>query len=562
MTNTPSSSPTVADILDREVFQYRLSAITDEMSNAIRRAAFSPIIWDMLDYSCALLSPQGELVSQADTIPSLLGILSSAFRGITAEVPLATWEPGDVVVCNDPYRGCTHTPDLVLMSPVYYDGAIVAVAAAVAHHVDIGGKLPSTTAPDNVEVFAEGLQFPPMKLVERGHRNETAFRFIEGNVRNPKACIGDLGAQLAGCRTGEKRIVELVERYGAARFAELIDAALAYGERYTRALLEALPHTSASAETFIEDDVTTSEPIRLAVKVTIDADGVELDFTGTDAQRRNALNCPLASTWSMALYAVRCITGGGGGPSNGGRNRPVRMIVPKGSFLNPNRPAAVGNRHYAQQGVADLVLKALAQIVPERSAAGCHISYPTMRVGGFDTRAQAPRPDGESRYFIMHDILGGGLGAHKDGDGRQAVDSHASNCAVLSAEVIESNGAVRVRRSELIPGSGGAGAHRGGLGVRRDYELLADDLFVSVFYQQGNDKTAPWGAGGGGAGRPARAILNPDGDAPRTLTSKEIAIPLRKGDIVRLESAGGGGFGDVNARPDALIERDRKHGYA
>jgi N-methylhydantoinase B len=562
MTTTQVSTASVADILDREVFQYRLSAITDEMSNAIRRAAFSPIIWDMLDYSCALLSPEGELISQADTIPSLLGILSSAFHGITAEVPLATWEPGDVVICNDPYRGCTHTPDLVLMSAVYHEGVIVAVAAAVAHHVDIGGKLPSTTAPDNVEVFAEGLQFPPMKLVERGKRNETAFRFIEGNVRNPKACIGDLGAQLAGCRTGEKRIVELVEHYGAARFAELTDAALAYGERYTRALLESLPHTSASAETYIEDDVTTSEPIKLVVKVTIDAQGVELDFTGTDAQRRNALNCPLASTWSMALYAVRCITGGGGGPSNGGRNRPVRMIVPKGSFLNPNRPAAVGNRHYAQQGVADLVLKALAQIAPERSAAGCHISYPTMRVGGFDTRAQAKRVDGQARYFIMHDILGGGLGAHREGDGRQAVDSHASNCSVLSAEVIEANGAVRVLRSELIPGSGGEGAHRGGLGIRRDYELLADDLFVSVFHQQGSERTAPWGAGGGADGRPARAELNPHSDAPRTLTSKEIAMPLKQGDVIRLESAGGGGFGKVSERPQALIDRDRKHGYA
>lgn len=562
MTTTSSTSGSVADILDREVFQYRLSAITDEMSNSIRRAAFSPIIWDMLDYSCALLSPSGELISQADTIPSLLGILSSAFHGMTAELPLSSWEPGDVVVCNDPYRGCTHTPDLVLMSPVYYQGEIIAVSAAVAHHVDIGGKLPSTTAPDNVEVFAEGLQFPPMKLVERGQRNATAFRFIEGNVRNPKACIGDLGAQLAGCRTGEKRIVELAEHYGVARFRELIEAALAYGERYTRTLLEALPHTTATAETYIEDDVATTKPIRLAVKVTIDAEGVELDFTGTDGQRRNALNCPLASTWSMALYAVRCITGGGGGPSNGGRNRPVRMIVPKGSFLNPNRPAAVGNRHYAQQGVADLVLKALAQIAPERSAAGCHISYPTMRIGGFDTRSETRQANGDARYFIMHDILGGGLGAHSGGDGRQAVDSHASNCAVLSAEVIEANGAVRILRSELIPGSGGAGAHRGGLGIRRDYELLADDLFVSVFYQQGNAQTAPWGAGGGEDGRPARAVLNPDGEAARTLTSKEIALPLKQGDIIRLESAGGGGFGNAAERPQELIDRDHHHGYA
>jgi len=554
-------SDPVSDILDREVFQYQLSAITDEMSNSIRRAAFSPIIWDMLDYSCALISPQGELMSQADTIPSLLGILSSAFRGITAELPLDTWQPGDVVICNDPYRGCTHTPDLVLMSPVYCEGEIVAVSATVAHHVDIGGKLPSTTAPDNVEIFAEGLQFPPMKLVAAGVRNETAYRFIEGNVRNPAACIGDLAAQLAGCRTGEKRVGELVARYGLARFRELVDASLAYGERYTRGMLEKLPKTSASAEVLIEDDVSSPEPIRLALTITVREEGLLLDFTGTDAQRRNALNCPLASTWSMALYAVRCMTGGGSGPSNGGRNRPVEMIVPKGSFLNPERPAAVGNRHYAQQGVADLVLKVLARLMPERTAAGCHVSYPSMRAGGFDTRPQALGADGRQRYFIMHDILGGGMGGHPEGDGRQAVDTHASNCGVLAAEIVETLGPVRVLRSELIPGSGGPGAHRGGLGIRRDYELLADDLFVSVFYQQGSERTAPWGIGGGGPGRPARAILNPGRAQERRLSSKEIALPLRKGDVIRLEGAGGGGWGRPEDRPAASSEWDRANGY-
>lgn len=553
-------SDNVSDILDREIFQYQLSSITDEMSNAIRRAAFSPIIWDMLDYSCALISPKGELISQADTIPSLLGILSSAFHGITRELPLETWEPGDVVICNDPYRGCTHTPDLVLMSPVYVEGSIVAVSATVAHHVDIGGKLPSTTAPDNVEVFAEGLQFPAMKLVAAGKKNETAYRFIEGNVRNPHACKGDLAAQLAGCRTGERRVIEMVNRFGKARFAELVDAALAYGERYTRTLLQAMRQAESYAEIHIEDDVSTDRPVKLAVKVSIDGGSVVLDFTGTDAQRRNALNCPLASTWSMALYAVRCMTGGGG-PSNGGRNRPVTMIVPPGSVLNPARPAAVGNRHYMQQGVADLVIKALAQLDPLNSPAGSHISYPSMRAGGFDTRPQARLADGTQRYFIMHDIMGGGMGGHPTGDGRQAVDTHASNCGVLAAEIVESTAPVRILRSELIPGSGGKGQHRGGLGMRREYELLADDLFVSVFYQQGNARTAPWGLAGGEPGQPARAILNPDRPDARVLSSKEIAIPLRKGDIVRLEGAGGGGWGKPSERASDQQERDRTNGY-
>lgn len=554
-------SATVAEILDREVFQYQLKAITDEMSNAIRRAAFSPIIWDMLDYSCALISTKGEIISQADTIPSLLGILQSFYAGIIEEVPLDSWGPGDVVICNDPYRGGSHTPDIVLLSPVFFEGEIVAISAAVAHHVDIGGKIPSTTSPDNMEVFAEGIQIPAMKLIEAGKRNETAYRFIERNVRNPRACIGDLAAQLAGCRTGEKRLTELLRHYGRARFDRLTDAVLDYGERYTRTLLAKFPQISASAETLIEDDVTSPDPIRLFVTVTLKDGGITLDFTGTDAQRRNALNCPLSSAWSMAVYAVRCMTGGGAGPSNGGRNRPIAIVVPEGSVLNPTRPAAVGNRHYGQQGVADLVLKALAQIAPEIAAAGSHISFPSMRVGGFDRRPQMLGRDGRPRYFIIHDILSGGLGAHAGGDGRQAVDSHASNCGVLAAELIETASPVRVLRAELIPGSGGAGRHRGGLAIRRDYELLDDDLIVSVLHQQGSELTAPWGMAGGGPGRPAHAEINPGRPDGRVLGTRHMAIPLRKGDVVRLEGAGGGGWGDPADRPAGMIAEDEKNGY-
>ena len=550
----------VSDLLDREVFLYQLGAITDEMSAAIRRAAFSPIIWDMLDYSCALISPQGEVISQADTIPSLLGILSSAFAGITAEIPLHQWRPGDVIICNDPYRGCTHTPDLVLMSPMYAENELVAVTAAVAHHVDIGGKLPSTTAPDNVEIFAEGLLFPPMKLVSEGVQNETAYRFISGNVRNPRACIGDLAAQMAGCRTGEKRLAELVRTYGLARFNALVTEALSYGERYTRAALAALPQRTEYAEVLIEDDVSSDQPIKIAVTVSVKGDSISIDFDGTDAQRRNALNCPIASTQSMVLYAIRCISGGGG-PNNGGRNRPIDIRVPKGSVLHPERPAAVGNRHYAQQAVADVVLKALVAIAPERSAAGCHISFPSMRAGGFDTRGAGCDGNGEKRYFILHDIIGGGMGGNPNADGAQAVDTHGGNCGVLSAEVIESTGPVRVLRSELIPGSGGAGMHRGGLAVRRDYELLVEDLFVSVYYQQGADTTAPWGAFGGQKGGLARALLNPGASNEQVLGSKEIGLSLRKGDVIRLESAGGGGWGDPAARPDELRKRDRQNRY-
>jgi len=551
---------TIANILDRDVFQYQLAAIAGEMSAALKRCAHSPIIWDMLDYACALLAPHGEMLAQAETIPAQLGVMTYALEGITQEIALNTWRPGDVMVCNDPYRGCTHTPDIVLLNPVFHHGELMAITAAVAHHVDVGGKLPSTTAPDNLEVFAEGLIFPPMRLVREGVRNETAFKFIEGNVRNPRACMGDLSAQIAGCRTGEKRIAALLEKYGAERFKTLVGECLAYGERFMRKAISAIPDATRTAEVLIEDDISSNRPIRLAVSVTIKKDHIKVDFSASDKQRRNALNCPVASTCAMTLYAIRCVIGMET-LSNGGCNRPVEMIVPAGSVLNPHRPAAVGNRHYVQQAVADVVLKALADLIPSRSAAGCHISFPSFRAGGFDTRQQITEQYGAPRYFIVHDIIGGGMGGHAHGDGLSAVDTHGGNCGVLSAEVVETISPVRIRRSELIENSGGSGACRGGLGMRRDYELLADDLMVSVYFQQGAANTAPWGFQGGGIGRPARAMLNPDTPLCRALRSKEIALPLKAGDILRLESAGGGGWGSKAKRSKDLAAQDAIERY-
>jgi N-methylhydantoinase B len=552
---------TISNILDRDVFQYQLAAIAEEMSAALRRSAFSPIIWDMLDYSCALFAPHGEMLAQAETIPAQLGVMTYAFEGIVKDIPLNTWRPGDVLICNDPYRGCTHTPDIVLMSPVFSGGELVAITATVAHHVDIGGKLPSTTAPDNLEVFAEGLIFPPMHLVQGGVQNDTAFRFISGNVRNPRACSGDLIAQIAGCRTGEKRVAALVDRYGVERFRMLVNETLDYGERFVRNAISAIPNATRTAEVWIEDDVSSDKPIRLVVSVTIEDDRIMVDFSGTDKQRRNALNCPVASTYSMTLYAIRCMTDMEA-LSNGGCNRPVEINVPVGSFLNPNRPAAVGNRHYAQQAVADAVLKVMVGLLPSRSAAGCHISFPTFRAGGFDARPEIIARYGEPRYFIVHDIIGGGMGGHAEGDGLSAVDTHGGNCGVLSAEVVETISPVRILCSELIQGSGGAGAFRGGLAMRREYELLSDDLMVSVFFQQGSKDTAPWGFQEGESGRPARAVLNPDSAVARTLSSKEIALPVAKGDVVRLESAGVGGWGNKSDRDDLLARQDVAENYA
>jgi N-methylhydantoinase B len=548
------------DPIARDVFQSQLVGIAEEMSVALRRAAFSSIIWDMYDYACGLFAPDGQMIAQAQTIPAQLGIMSTALRHVEAAIPRATWQPGDVLVCNDPFRGCTHTMDIVLFSPVFLDARLIGVTSTIAHHVDIGGKIPCTEAADNIEVFAEGLILPPMKLLSQGKPNQAIFDIISANVRDPNSCLGDLRAQIAGCRTGERRLADLHRRYDGHAARALTAAALDYAEIYMRRVIAAIPEGRHTAEVLMEDDVVGDEPIRIAVAIDIMGDRIAVDFSGTSFQRDNALNCPIASTISMVHYALKCILA----PNiaqNEGCNRPVSIQVPEGSVLNPKRPAAVSVRHLTQQALADAVLKALAPIAPGVKSAGCHTSFPTIGAGGFDERSAMLGPDGAPPYYIISDIVGGGMGGSELCDGMDAIDSHGGNCALLSAEVMETLSPFRVVRSELVAGSGGPGQYRGGLGLRRDYECLTSRAIMGGYVQQTRPDTRPWGANGGGGGGMASMMLNPGRPEERRLSSKVIGLVLRRGDVIRLEGAGGGGFGDPSLRDPLAAARDKSEGF-
>ena len=554
----PDSGRSNVDPISRDVFQQQLVGIAEEMSMSLRRAAFSSIIWDMYDYACGLFSPDGEMIAQAKTIPAQLGIMSTALDHMFRAIPRESWKPGDVLVCNDPFRGCTHTMDIVLFSPVFVDGRMVAITSTIAHHVDIGGKIPCTEAADNIEIFAEGLILPPLKLVEEGRPNKTIFDIVAANVRDPASCQGDLRAQIAGCRTGERRMAELYARYGREQADALTRACLDYAETYMRRVVAAMPDGRHQAQVLIEDDVTGDDPIRLAVAVTVKGDTLEVDFAGSSDQRDNALNCPIASTLSMVHYAVKCIVA----PEiaqNEGCNRPVKLAVPVRSILNPERPAAVSVRHLTQQAVADVVLKAMAPLAGTRIAAGSHISFPTFGAGGFDDRAEK-RLDGVAPYYIISDIVGGGMGGSARCDGLDAKDTHGGNCELLSAEVMETLSPVRVLKTELVKGSGGRGRHRGGLAIARDDQFLAERTIVGAYVQQTREDTRPWGLAGGEPGAPAAIILNPGGKGERTLISKIIGLPVKRGDVLRFRGAGGGGFGDPATRDPARAAEDEAEG--
>lgn len=544
--------------IDRDIFQHQLAGIAEEMSQALRRSSHSSIIWDIYDYACAIFVPDGELLAQAETITSQLGTMTTALRHVWQAIPLAAWKPGDVIICNDPYRGCTHTPDLTVFSPVYHRGRIIAVTSTIAHHIDIGGRFPCTTAIDNAEVFGEGLIFPPVRIEDEGKPNEIVLDFIRSNVRDPKACIGDIRAQIAGCRTAERRLDELAGRYGADLFRHLSADVMNYGERYVRGVVAGWKDGRYEAEVQIEDGIDRPEHIRIHVAVTIEGESIGVDFSGSSEQRECALNCPWSSTRSMTTYAIKCLTAPDT-PLNDGFNRPITVTAPLGSVLNPRRPAAVGSRHFAQQAVADVILKALAPLVPERSAAACQISFPVFRSGGVDDRRVPPGMLPHS-YRIM-DIMGGGMGGSEECDGLNAVDTHGGNCALLSAEVMETLSPVRVRESRLVPGSGGAGRHRGGLAIEREYEMLASRAIVACQSQQASPETVPWGAMGGEPGAPAQSVFQSHDGAQRVLPPRSRHMPMQRGDTIRVRGAGGGGFGPPAERDPAACERDRREGY-
>ena len=310
----------------------------------------------------------------------------------------------------------------------------------------------------------------------------------------------------------------------------------------------------------MEDGVAAPERLRIAAAVTVTGETIDVDFEGSSEQRSFSLNCPWSSTVSLTTYALKCLTS----PQlvqNDGCNRPVSIRAPLGSLVNPKRPAAVGYRHFIAQAVADCVLKALSPAAPEVAAAGCQISFPLLLIGGRDTRPEARRADGEGRSYAIMDTVGGGMGGSTAGDGLSAVDVHGSNCAILSAEVMELLSPIRVRRSRLVPGSGGEGRHRGGLSIERDYELLADEAVFACNLQQAHEDTAAWGAVGGGRGGIAGAILHPDTPEEKRLPARFPATRLRRGDVLRVRAAGGGGHGDPSTRPGPERARDRAEGY-
>lgn len=553
VSSVPGGRRPAADPVTREVVASSLVSAAEEMSQALRRSAYSAIIYDMLDYSCAIFGPRGELVSQAENLPAQLGVMSSVMAHLLRKFDDGGIDAGDIFIANHPYHGATHANDVVIAMPMYAQDRLMGFAATNAHHMDVGGKTAASEAADATEVWQEGLLLPLVKLYRAGEPDDALFDTIAANVRVPKETLGDIRAQIAACRTGERRFTEICERHGADALRGYIADMWDSTEAVVRDGLRRMRFGTYHAVGHMDPDLYGDGPLRLEVTVTVSEDGVHADFTGTAPQARGSLNCPLASSVSSVWYAVRCMIETDV-PQNEGAYRPVSTHVPEGCLLNPVFPAPVSARHLTEQKVADLMLQALREARLERAAAGCSVAFPTFNITGPDPETGEP--------YMAADIVGGGMGGHAAGDGISGIDTHMGNCAMMSAEAFEVEAPVRVLSTKLVPDSGGAGEHRGGLAVERRYELLADSANVSGWYvDQTHEETRPWGVDGGLEGARAAVTLDPGGPDEREIPGKGVDLPLRRGDTFAFRSSGGGGWGDPRRRGAEQLRADLRDGY-
>ncbi len=537
------------DPIELEIFKNIFHSIAEEMGAALRRTAFSPNIKERRDYSCAVFDAEGEVIAMGDHMPVHLGSMPMSVR---AAIDSCELDAGDVVILNDPFRGGTHLPDINLVAPVYIDperrgrprprrarprkASPDFYVASRAHHADVGGAYPGSMGLCR-EIYQEGVRIPPIHLIRAGNMQRDVLALLLNNVRTPEEREGDLSAQIAACHTGAERLGEICSRYGIERTHKAAADLLDYSEAMMRAFLAAVPTGIYEAEDALDDDGITSKPVRIAVKISLAASRsgrerqVTVDFTGSAPQVEGSLNAVEAITYSACFYVFRCLLAEDV-PATSGLMRPIELIAPAGTVVNAQPPAAVaGGNVETSQRIVDVLLRALAAAVPDRIPAAASGTMNNLTIGGIDPRTGQP--------FAYYETVAGGMGARPGKDGVSGVHTHMTNSLNTPAEALEYAYPLRVRKYSFRRGSGGKGKFRGGDGIVREIELLAD---AEVTLLAERRQMAPWGLNGGRSGAPGKtSIVHLDGSVEE-LPGK-FNRHLRKGERVRIETPGGGGWG-------------------
>ena len=544
------------DPAELEIFKNLFHSVAEEMGAALRRSAFSPNIKERRDYSCAVFDGRGRVVAMGDHMPVHLGSMPMS---VAAAVDALRLRPGDIAMLNDPYAGGTHLPDITLVMPVFAGGTSSAggtkrgsrgvgdkpifYVANRAHHADVGGARPASMGLSE-EIYQEGLRIPPVLIARGGKIEGDVMALLLANVRTPVEREGDLGAQLAACRLGERRLLEIRAKYGARKVALYLDALQAYAQRLMRAALARIPDGRYTGEDFMDDDGFNPEPVRLRVTVEIRRDRALIDFAGTVPACRGSINAVLAITASAVFYVFRCLLGEDV-PACAGLMAPIELRAPRGSVVNAQAPAAVaaGNVETSQR-IVDVLLRALGRALPHRIPAASSGTMNNLSFGGLDPRTGA--------LFAYYETIAGGMGARPGADGLNAVHTHMTNSLNTPIEALESAFPVRVRRYAVRRGSGGRGRFRGGDGVIREIEFLSR---VQGSILSDRRTTQPYGLSGGKPGRAGRNLMLVPTDSGRLRTSRvasKASFEAEPGAVLRIETPGGGGWGQIRGRGAAV----------
>ncbi|MBO0711175.1 MAG: hydantoinase B/oxoprolinase family protein [Acetobacteraceae bacterium] len=535
------------DPITAELFGNALSALGDEMALTIYRTAYSGVLKNIMDFSAAICDAQGRLAAQGLSLPghlcSIPVALQAAIRRFTDDIA-----EGDVLVMNDPYEGGMHLPDIFVFKPIFQRGRLIAYAATICHHTDVGGRVPGSNASDSTEIYAEGLRIPPLKLYERGKRNETLFRIIERNVRIPTRVFGDLRSQLAACQIAARGMADLIDRHGEAAVRALINETMDYSERLTRHCLAELADGEASFTDWIDDDqITPGKPIPLVCTVRKHGEQMDVDWTGSAPQVKGAINNTWSYTAAASFTAVKSILSVNM-PNNDGVFRPIRVIAPPGTITNALPPAACAARGLTGFRATDCCFGALARLYPDRVFAASEGGNTGVTIGGYDP---------ERKPFIYVDFLAGAWGARPWADGPDANASMFANMASFSVEVIEAENPLEVLDYQMVPDTGGPGRYRGGVSLRRTWRMLAEEGILQVRADRQTHR--PYGLQGGGPGAAGRNVLDPGLPSEEQLAGK-VTMTLCRGQVFRHELPGGGGWGDPLERDLTLLARDLRDG--
>jgi N-methylhydantoinase B len=538
-----------------EIFKSLFHSVAEEMGAGLRRSAFSPNITERRDYSCAVFDANRNVLAMGDHMPVHLGSMPASVIAATNAFEL---EPGDAVLLNDPYAGGTHLPDLTLVMPVF-ESQFTSTArrkpgprkggstrlsdlsrqflplfyvANRAHHADVGGAQAGSMGLSR-EIFQEGLRIPPVKILERGRLNRDVVSVLLANVRTPKEREGDLTAQIAACRIGERRLLAMVAKYGWKELSYYAAELLNYSEAMMRAVIRSLPDGTYRAEDFLDDDGISDEPLRIAVKIRVRGEHAAVDFTGSSPECAGSINAVRAIAVSAAFYVFRCLLNDQI-PATSGLMRPIEVITPEGTIVNARPPRAVaGGNVETSQRIVDALLKALSRAAPKKIPAASQGTMNNVTFGGADTRSGRG-----SKPFAYYETIAGGMGARPGLDGISGIHTHMTNSLNTPIEVLEHTLPIRVRQYSLRRNSGGAGKFRGGDGVIREFEALTE---IELGLLSDRRKFGPYGLAGGKPGKPGQNKLK-SGPHMRQILAKG-ATRLKKGDIFRIETPGGGGWG-------------------